>query len=65
MDEQRQSLFGQLQRVLRRFIARNTWPSAGSEQDGNDGDELVGARVRPRPHLNSGAVALHLPDDEE
>lgn len=34
-----------------------------SEDD--EGDALVGAPIRPRPHLNSGAVALDLPDERE
>jgi len=36
-----------------------------SSEDDEDGDALVGAPIRPRPHLNSGAVALELPDDPE
>jgi len=36
-----------------------------SSEDDEDGDALVGAPIRPRPHLNSGAVALELPDDQE
>jgi len=34
--------------------------------DDSDCDEpfaMVGARVRPRPYLGSGAIALHEPDD--
>ena len=27
-------------------------------------DALVGARLSPRPHLNSGAIALPLPEEE-
>jgi hypothetical protein len=64
MDEQRQGLFGQLQRILRNLIGRNAWSSDSDEPD-DEGDALVGVPLRPRPHSNSGAVALELPDDAE
>ena len=64
MGEERKSLFERLQRTLQRMLARRGSARDDSSED-DDGYALVGAPVRPRPHLNSGAVALDLPDDPE
>jgi len=37
----------------------------GDSSDLGEPDALVGARLRPRPHLNSGAIALPLPDEPD
>jgi hypothetical protein len=36
---------------------------ASDEPDLDDGAALVGARLRPRPYLGSGAIALQEPED--
>jgi hypothetical protein len=64
MGEERKSLFERLQRTLQRMLARRGSGRDDSPED-DDGYALVGAPIRPRPHLNSGAVALDLPDDRE
>jgi hypothetical protein len=65
MDEERQGLFGRLQQMLRRLIAAQSWPSGNGDPDDDDGDALVGAPIRPRTPLRSGAVALAEPDDAD
>jgi hypothetical protein len=41
-------------------------PSERGEPEAPDGpDAFVGAPIQPRPHLNSGAVALPKPDERE
>lgn len=64
MDEKRKGLFERLQETLRKMLARRG-PRLDDSSEDDDGYALVGAPVRPRPHLNSGAVALELPDDRE
>jgi hypothetical protein len=63
MSVERQGIFGRLHGMFRRLIAAQTWPSGADEPDDDDGDAAVCAPIRPRPHLNSGAVALDEPDD--
>jgi hypothetical protein len=63
MDDEQKSLFERLQQTLRKLTGRRQ--DQGRDDSDEDGDVLVGAPLRPRPHLNSGAVALDLPDDEE
>lgn len=67
MDEQRKGLFERLRNSLRDLlVVRGFLHGDSSEDDESDeGDALVGAPIRPRPHLNSGAVALELPDERE
>lgn len=57
------TLFQHLQRKLRQMLSRKNRPDDASDSDG--GDALVGAPLRPRPHLNSGAIALEEPDELE
>lgn len=63
MAEERKTLFGRLQRILGNLIGKLRGPD-GDEPD-DDGDALVGAPIRPRTPLRSGAVALEEPDDAE
>jgi hypothetical protein len=46
-----------------RFVARLWVAPSESETSGPD-DANVPARVKPRPHLNAGAVAVEEPDDD-
>jgi hypothetical protein len=62
MGEERKTLFGQLQRILRDLIGKRRGPG-GDDSGNDDGDALVGAPIRPRRPLRSGAVALEEPDD--
>jgi hypothetical protein len=66
MDEKRKGL-SKFSRKLRNLLAGHGFlrDDSSDEDDGDDGDALVGAPIRPRPHLNSGAVALDLPDDPD
>lgn len=64
MDEKRKGLFERLRNSLRDLLVVHGFLHGDSSED-DEGDVLVGAPIRPRPHLNSGAVALELPDDPE
>jgi hypothetical protein len=64
MSEKRKGLFERLQSALRTMLVRRGFLRDDSSED-DEGDALVGAPIRPRPHLNSGAVALDLPDDPD
>jgi hypothetical protein len=64
MDEQRKGLFERLLGTLQGMLARRG-PERDDSSEDDDGYALVGAPIRPRPHLNSGAVALDLPDERE
>jgi Arc/MetJ-type ribon-helix-helix transcriptional regulator len=64
MDEKRKSLSEHIRSAVRKMMERRGFLRDDSPED-DDGDVLVGAPIRPRPHLNSGAVALELPDDPE
>jgi len=46
-----------------RFVTR-VW-AYESEEPARPDDATVPARIKPRPHLNAGAVALEEPDDDE
>ncbi|MGD0737527.1 MAG: hypothetical protein ABR976_20545 [Terracidiphilus sp.] len=61
MGEDRKTLFAQLQRIMRNLIGKRRGP--GGDEPDDDGDALVGAPIRPRTPLRSGAVALEEPDD--
>ena len=64
MSEQRKSLFDRIRSAARTMLVQRGFLRDDSfEDDEDEGDVLVGAAIRPRPHLNSGAVALELPDD--
>ena len=66
MDEERKGPLGRFRRKLLNLLAEHGFlRDDSSEDDEDEGDVLVGAPIRPRPHLNSGAVALELPDDPE
>ncbi|MGA2651051.1 MAG: hypothetical protein ABSF28_11035 [Terracidiphilus sp.] len=64
MDEKRKGLFKRLPQALWKLLARRG-PQLDDSSEDDDSYALVGAPIRPRPHLNSGAVALELPDDQE
>jgi hypothetical protein len=64
MAEEREIPLHRLQRIVRAALQRYGFLSDDSSED-DEGDALVGAPIRPRPHLNSGAVVLELPDDRE
>ena len=64
MSEKRKGLFERLRNSLRDLLVVHGFLDGDSSED-DDGYALVGAPVRPRPHSNSGAVALDLPDDQE
>jgi hypothetical protein len=62
MNEERKSLFDRIRSAARTMLVQRGFLRDDSPED-DEGDVLVGAPIRPRPHLNSGAVALELPDD--
>jgi hypothetical protein len=64
MDEERKSLFEQMRSRLRGLLRKHEGHRGDSPEDGEP-DALVGAPLTPRPHLNSGAIALHEPDDPD
>jgi hypothetical protein len=64
MSEKRKSLAEYIRSAVRASLVRRGFLRDDSSEDDN-GDVLVGAPIRPRPHLNSGAVALELPDERE
>jgi hypothetical protein len=49
---------------VRRFVAR-LWVVRHVSEEPAGPEADVFARVRPRPNLNAGAVALEEPDDDE
>jgi hypothetical protein len=65
MNDKRKSLFDHIRSAVRTMMERRGFLRDDSPEDDEDRDALVGAPIRPRPHLNSGAVALELPDDPE
>ena len=64
MDEGRKSVFAKLLSAARASLVRRGFLRDDSSDD-DEGDAHVGAPIRPRPHLNSGAVALEEPDETE
>jgi hypothetical protein len=64
MDEKRKSVFDLIRNAVQKMFARRG-PQRDDSSEDDDGYALVGAPIRPRPHLNSGAVALEVPDDRE
>jgi hypothetical protein len=64
MDEERKSLFEQMRHRLRAMLVKREGHRGDSPEDGEP-HALVGAPLTPRPHLNSGAVALPEPDDAD
>ena len=64
MDEKRKGLFERLRNSLLDLLVVHGFLDGDSSEDDEE-NAPVGAPIRPRPHLNSGAVALDLPDERE